>query len=182
MRDPEARSWGSTAMPPISHGWRRPSRARASPSRSVRPRLGRRSYEAGRLSGRANEAVARRRERPAVTGCKLQQRGLPGAAADSLEAGGRQPSPMPLAAGELDDRVGERPGIGRRKTARPAVFDQLARAARSNGDRRESARLRLLDDLAEGVSRAREDEEVGAGVDAGKVGALDPAEERRRVA
>ena len=102
--------------------------------------------------------------------------------ATAASAGAREPVTRPLVGGQPCDRRPERIGVRGAQEARGAVAHERRRAALVDRDHRQSAGLRLEDDLAEGVGAAREEEDVGAGVGAGEVVALQPAEEGRVLA
>ena len=63
-----------------------------------------------------------------------------------------------------------------------AVLDQRGGAALGDGDDRQAARPGLDDHLAVGVGARAEEEEVGAGIGARQLLALEPAEEGRALA
>ena len=79
--------------------------------------------------------------------------------------------------GELQDGAGDVVGVGPAEHAGVAVLDQRGRAALGDRDDRQAARPGLDHDLAVGVGARAEEEDVGAGVGARQLLALEPAEE-----
>ena len=84
--------------------------------------------------------------------------------------------------GELQDGAGDVVGVGLAEHAGVAVLDQRGRAALGDGDDRQAAGAGLEHDLAVGVGGRAEEEDVGAGVGARQLLALEPAEEGRVLA
>jgi hypothetical protein len=85
------------------------------------------------------------------------QRALPRSLAHRLQRTLGQAFALQRRLRELDKRFRQRTGIGRPEQAGDAVLDDRARAALGDGDDRQAARLRLEQDLAEGVGAAGEE-------------------------
>ena len=83
---------------------------------------------------------------------------------------------------ELQHGAGDVVGVGPAEHPGVAVLDQRGRAALGDRDDRQAAGAGLEHDLAVGVGGRAEEEDVGAGVGARQVLALEPAEEGRALA
>jgi hypothetical protein len=121
-------------------------------------------------------------EGTAVPACELLESPLPRTILNRADSGGTEVTAQQRRGGELEDGAGDVIGVWPAEHPGVAVLDQRGRATLGDRDDRQAAGAGLEHDLAIGVGGRAEKEDVGAGIGARQILALEPAEERRPLA